>query len=69
MLDILRKFELENPPVAGSCNRYYIDVLALDQHSFGKEVGTKEEVQELMLKTLNESIAVPGKMLCMLHPW
>jgi hypothetical protein len=27
------------------------------------------EVQEMMLKTLNESIAVPGKMLCMLHPW
>ena len=43
---------------------------ALDQHGFGKEMGlNKEQVQEMMLQTLNESIQIPGRMLCMLHPW
>jgi hypothetical protein len=26
-------------------------------------------VQEVVLKALNERIAVPGKVICMLHPW
>jgi hypothetical protein len=68
MLDILRKFEKENPPAPGTSYRYYIDQFALDQWGFGKDVTTEEETQ-LMQDTLNESIAVPGKMLCMLHPW
>jgi hypothetical protein len=69
MIDILHKFELENPPAAGISYRYYIDQFALDQHGFGKELGSEKEVQDQMLEQLNESIAVPGKMLCMLHPW
>jgi hypothetical protein len=68
MLDILRKFEKENPPAPGTSYRYYIDQFALDQWGFGKEK-SEEETQAMMLETLNESIKVPGKMLCMLHPW
>jgi hypothetical protein len=68
MLDILRKFEKENPPAPGTSYRYYIDQFALDQWGFGKDK-SEEETQAMMLDTLNESIAVPGKMLCMLHPW
>jgi hypothetical protein len=69
MIDILHKFELENPPAVGTSYRYYIDQFALDQHGFGKALGSEKAVQDRMLEQLNESIAVPGKMLCMLHPW
>jgi hypothetical protein len=34
-----------------------------------KELKLKAEVQEVVLKALNERIAVPGKVICMLHPW
>jgi hypothetical protein len=69
MLDVLGKFELDRPAISATPHRYYIDQFALDQHSFGNELGSEKEVQAMMLETLNESIAVPGKMLCMLHPW
>jgi hypothetical protein len=69
MLDVLRKFELDRPATAATPYRYYIDQFALDQHGFGDDLGSEKEVQAMMLETLNESIAVPGKMLCMLHPW
>jgi hypothetical protein len=69
MLEVLRKFELDRPAISATPHRYYIDQFTLDQHSFGNELGSEKEVQAMMLETLNESIAVPGKMLCMLHPW
>jgi hypothetical protein len=30
---------------------------------------TQKEPEGMMLTTLKESIAVPGKMICLLHPW
>ena len=41
---------------------------AFNQHEFLKG-GTQKQTEDLMLATLKESIRVPGKMICLLHPW
>jgi hypothetical protein len=69
IIEMLRKFELDFPPHRGTCNYYFIDQFALDQHGFGHEFTSKKQVQDAMISTLKESIQLPGKMICMLHPW
>jgi hypothetical protein len=69
IIETLRVFELEYPPRKGNCHYYFIDQFAIDQHASGSELTNKECGQEWLLKTLEESIIVPGKVICMLHPW
>jgi hypothetical protein len=65
----LRNFEQEHPPSKGQqCNYYFVDQFALNQHEFAKDC-TQKQIEDMMLATLKESIAIPGKMICLLHPW
>ena len=41
---------------------------AFNQHEFLKG-GTQKETEDRMLSTLKESISIPGRMICLLHPW
>ena len=41
---------------------------AFNQHEFLKG-GTAKQTEDAMLATLKESISVPGRMICLLHPW
>jgi hypothetical protein len=68
IVDALSKFECEHPPSKGQCNYYFVDQFALNQHEFAKDC-TQQEVEDMMLATLKESIRVPAQMICLLHPW
>jgi hypothetical protein len=69
IVDALRTFEREHPSGKGQqCNYYFVDQFALNQHEFAKDC-TQQEVEDMMLATLKESIRVPAQMICLLHPW
>ena len=44
------------------------DQFAFNQHEFLKGA-TQKETEDKMLETLEESISVPGRVICLLHPW
>ena len=44
------------------------DQFSFNQHEFLKG-GSQKETEDLMLATLKESISLPGRMICLLHPW
>ena len=44
------------------------DQFSFNQHEFLKG-GTQKATEDLMLATLKESISLPGRMICLLHPW
>ena len=44
------------------------DQFSFNQHKFLKG-GTQKATEDLMLATLKESISLPGRMICLLHPW
>ena len=64
----LRNFEREHPPSKDECWYYFVDQFAFNQHEFLKG-GTQKETEDMMLSTLKESISVPGRVICLLHPW
>jgi hypothetical protein len=69
IVESLRTFETENPPTKGQTHFYFIDMFALNQHKFDQDCTEDNELQTNIIATLKESIRLPGRMICLLHPW
>lgn len=70
LLTMLRSFEADNPPPAGTEYYYFIDQFSLNQHSFTDNcTQSSKQAQQALVCKLKDNIQRPGKVLMCLSPW
>ena len=69
LIDIVERFEAENPAPPGKTHYYFLDQFSLNQHKFVDEGANQKEMQEMVVNALQSEMIRSAHVLMCLHPW